>query len=317
MLGRQEEAQRALEAAIAHAGTAGDLVTLSQALDMVGCAYEDRGDIGRSRAYTERALAVAERQGDPVMIAWLRSRRGMSAFFTGDWAGARADYEAAVALDREVGTSWISAYLLLNLGRLCLAEGAWEAAARWLDESYSVATRSGHLDPLRWAQLVLAECDIVTGQAEAARRRLLPLLDHPGLEASNVTLLISMLAWAYLELGDLGQAGARIEQGMVRARAANDRRSLVEALRVQALVRMRQGRWAEAGDVLDEGLCVARAMPSPYAEARLLQVLGQLAVQQGERDPAQERLEAALAIFRRLGARKDSERVEQMVTALG
>jgi tetratricopeptide (TPR) repeat protein len=317
VLGRPDESRQALEAATAHAEAVDDLASLSHALDMVGCNYEERGEIGQSRVYAERALAVAERQGDPVMIAWLRSRRGMSAFFTGDWAGARADYTSALALDREVGTSWISAYLLLNLGRLCWAEGAWEEAAQLLEESCSVSARSGNLDPLRWAQAVLAERDVVTGQAEAARVRLLPLLNQPGQAAGNVTLLISTLAWAYLELDELGQADARIEQGIGRARAADNRRALPEVLRVLALVRVRQGRWAEAEGALEEGLALARSMPYPYMEGRLLYDYGVLHIEQGQTEWAGERLQAVLAIFLRLGARKDLERTERLLATLG
>jgi hypothetical protein len=57
-------------------------------------------------------------------------------------------------------------------------------------------------------------------------------------------------------------------------------------------------------------------MPYPYGEARLLHVYGQMHVAKGEPGPARQRLEAALAIFRRLGARKDAERVEGTLTAL-
>ena len=68
--------------------------------------------------------------------------------------------------------------------------------------------------------------------------------------------------------------------------------------------------------MLDEGLALARSMPYPYAEARLLHVHGQLLAVQGEPELARKRLEAALAIFRRLGARKDLERTEQLVATL-
>ena len=43
---------------------------------------------------------------------------------------------------------------------------------------------------------------------------------------------------------------------------------------------------------------------------------GEMHLQRGEPPQARERLEAALAIFRRLGARKDIERVEQMLATL-
>jgi hypothetical protein len=80
---------------------------------------------------------------------------------------------------------------------------------------------------------------------------------------------------------------------------------------VQSMVATRQGHWHEAEQALEEGIALAGAMPHPYAESRLLHVYGQMHLQKGEPTSARERLEVALAIFRRLGARKDIERVEQ------
>jgi hypothetical protein len=63
-------------------------------------------------------------------------------------------------------------------------------------------------------------------------------------------------------------------------------------------------------------VALARSMPYPYAEGRLLHVYGELHVAKGEPVPARERLEAALALFQRLGARKDVERVEQVIAVI-
>jgi hypothetical protein len=87
--------------------------------------------------------------------------------------------------------------------------------------------------------------------------------------------------------------------------------TLVDALWVQAMVAIRQGRWEDAERPLEEGLSLARSMPYPYGEGRLLHAAGEMHVRKGEPEPARQRLEAALAIFRRLGARKDAERVER------
>src|SRR5205085_8521486 len=105
-------------------------------------------------------------------------------------------------------------------------------------------------------------------------------------------------------------------QAVRRARGEGYGFALVEAQRVQATVAIRQGRWEEAEHVLEEGLALTRSMPNPYAEGRLLHVYGAMYAQKGEPEPAWERLEAALAIFRRLGARKDAERVEQALAML-
>jgi hypothetical protein len=96
----------------------------------------------------------------------------------------------------------------------------------------------------------------------------------------------------------------------------NYRLAWVNALRVQAMVRICQAHWDEAEQALEEGLALAHSMPYPHGQARLLQVSGEMHVKRGEPQPARERLEAALAIFRRLGARKDIERLEQMLAGL-
>jgi hypothetical protein len=128
--------------------------------------------------------------------------------------------------------------------------------------------------------------------------------------------MLSLLAQAHLDLDHVHTAVEIAAQASVRARAASQRPDLVEALRVQALVAIRQKRWDDVERALEEGLALARCMPYPYGEARLLHVYGEVHAGKGEPGPARERLEAALAIFRRLGARKDAERVEQDLAAL-
>jgi tetratricopeptide (TPR) repeat protein len=162
----------------------------------------------------------------------------------------------------------------------------------------------------------MAELDVLEGRAEAARARLLPLLDRPGLEECDVTLLLPVLAWAYLEVGQVDEASEAVGQALIRARREDMRLVVVEALWVQALIALRQGREPEATRSLEEGLTLARSMPYPYAEARLLHVYGRLHVQKGEPQAARERLEAARAIFARLGAAIDAGQVEQALAGL-
>jgi tetratricopeptide (TPR) repeat protein len=150
---------------------------------------------------------------------------------------------------------------------------------------------------------------------EEAEALLAPLLDRLGPEDSDVTRLLPVLAWAHLEQGKGDQAADEATQALVRCRREEMRPVLVEALRVQALVALRQGHPEEAARSLEEGMALARSMPYPYAEARLLTVEGERYVAQGETGLARERLEEALAIFRWLGARKDVERTLQALVA--
>jgi hypothetical protein len=206
---------------------------------------------------------------------------------------------------------------LLELGRLCLAEGAWEEGSRYLEESIDAYAESSNANMRRVAQGQLAERDVLAGNPGAARARLMAELDAPGLEERMVTqYILPVLAWAQLESGDLDAAAATAANAVRRGRTGHCRLGLVQALRVQAMVLIAQERWLVAEQCLEEGLILAQSVPYPHGEGRLLQVYGQLQASKREPQAARERLDAALRIFRRLGARVDAERTEQLLAAL-
>jgi tetratricopeptide (TPR) repeat protein len=204
----------------------------------------------------------------------------------------------------------------VGLGVLSLHEGNWEEASRYLEEGASMAARTRHLGELRAAQQALAERDLLDGRPRDALARLQTLLKDLDLEDSVLTKPMPALAQVQLALGHLDDAEVLVVPGMTRARDRCNQVDLVEWLRLQGMVGIRRGRYQDAQGVLDEAISLSRGMPYPYAEGRLLQVYGESHIQAGEPREAQETLEAALAIFRRLGARKDVERLKQDLASL-
>jgi tetratricopeptide (TPR) repeat protein len=250
------------------------------------------------------------------MTSMFTASRSLLLVLIGEWSQASTHMEEALSNSPQQGHSTPDGILRAAYGMLHLAKGNWKEAVQHLEMAAGRATRVGDLQALRQAARVLAELAILEGHAAAAVARLMPLLDRPGLAEFDVTVFLPVLAWAYLELDDLAQAEQVIAQALRRARAEQLRVILVDALRVQALILLRQRQWDEAGIALEEGLSLARAMPYPYAEARLLHVYGCLLAERDKAEPSRERLEAALAIFRRLGACKDVEYTEHLLTTL-
>jgi tetratricopeptide (TPR) repeat protein len=105
--------------------------------------------------------------------------------------------------------------------------------------------------------------------------RLLPELAEV-LEECDVPLLLPVLAWAYLELGQTDEAARTVEQALARARPEGMRLVLVEALRVRAVIALRRGQPDQTAASLEEGLETARAMPYPHAESRLMPIAERL-----------------------------------------
>jgi hypothetical protein len=194
---------------------------------------------------------------------------GWLAALAGDGQGAHADLDQALASSRQADRSWYSAYPLVILARLSLAEGAWNAATAQAQDGLALSEESDDLQAQRLAPGVLAELEILEGRPEAARARLAPLLDRPGLEECDVTMLLPVLAWAQLELGQVDLAADAVEQALKRARCEEMRLVLVEALRVQALIALRREQWAppppahRVGRPARQGESHERTPPSP------------------------------------------------------
>ena len=316
MLGRLTEALRVGEAVLPLAERVGDLNCLVGLHFDVAYIHVLRGALAAAGLAGDRAVAHAEQLGNPDLLAFALAVRGWIAVLSGAWTRARADLDRAVSVSRQTDRSWYSGYLPIFQARLSLAEGAWAAASATAQRALSLAEASGDLQALRWASTTMAEVEIREDRPDSARARLVPLLDRPGLEECDVTLLLPTLAWAQLELGQVDEAAATVAQALRRARPEAMRLVLVDALRVQALVALRRERWDAAAASLEEGLALAREMPYPDAEARLLRLDAAVQARRGELAAARERLEAAGAIFARLGARRDAAQVDRAITDL-
>jgi len=276
MLGRIEEAREADEALLPLAAAVGDEPCVMAVHRDLAYIFALRGAFTASMDHMDRSLPLAESLGNAANRSFTLAMRGWIAALRGDWQAARADLDQVPALSREADRSWYSTYPLIFRARLFLAEGDLATATALVTEALVLAESSGDLQARRWAAITMAEIEILEGHPAAARDRLVPLLDRPDLEECDVTTFLPVLGWAHLELGDVNQAAREVARALARARPEGMRLVIVEALRVQAMVALRQERWEEAERCLEEGITLARAMPYPAAEARLLHLQGQI-----------------------------------------
>ncbi|HZR40339.1 MAG TPA: AAA family ATPase [Ktedonobacteraceae bacterium] len=317
MLGQLEETCRVLtEEVIPASKASGRLWTLITALDTLSKAYEYMGDYQQERACLRQSISLAERLDDPTATAHVLYERGLNAFALGEWKRAHSDFEQAATLVSSKGQFLHATYSPHGLGLLCLAEGREEEATYYLTQALTLAQRNHDLQALCWTQGALAEWDLLAGRPAAARARLVPFLDTPGPLVSYSKDTLSLLAWAYLEMGDTDQAQVLLTQVLSTARQAYMRPSLVQALRVQTLLLSKEGCWEEAEQSLQEALMLCRKMRTPYIEAKALYTAGLVSHGRGELTLAQQRFEAAREICTRLGERFYALRIEQHLTKL-
>jgi tetratricopeptide (TPR) repeat protein len=317
MVGRLEETCRVLTEEVIPASEAtGQLWTYISALDTLTKAYEYMGNYQLTPSRAEQAMALAERLDDPAAIAHVLYGRGLNAFAIGKWQRARSDFEQAATLVGSTGQFLHATYPPHGLGLLCLAEGREEEAINYLTQALALAQRNHDMQVLCAVQGLLAEWDLLAGRAEDARVRLVPLLDTPGPQVSFSKEALAMLAWAYLELGNIEQARILLAQVLSTARQAQMSPALVQALRIQALFLSKEGNWVEVDQVLQEALMLCRKMAAPFAEAKVLFTAGLVSYNKGELAAARQQFEAAREICTRLGERLYALRIEQTLAGL-
>lgn len=311
-LGHPEDALPALEEVIPISKAMGDLSSHLHALNHAAQAHIQRGEFETARSYIDRALDTAHLRKDVVQVAFLTCSRGTLGFYLGDWKQARTDFEQAATLMREVPIAWTSSYPLLGLGQLSLVKGQWGMAARYLQEAITLAERSGDLQVLRSATTILSERDLLEGRPEVARARLDHLRERESaLGEDSGPHIIALLAWTFLEVGDVAQAQDLMARSTSRALAEHNQLALIEALRIGGMIATRQQQWHEAERCLSDALSLSQGMPCPYNEARVRYLYGLLETERATEDRATEHLTAAQTILGDLDERLYASLVER------
>ncbi|GAC1396193.1 MAG: hypothetical protein NVSMB65_15340 [Chloroflexota bacterium] len=307
--GSLDQAVSILNEAREHYERLGALGGVDSVLRELVCVHELRGDFSQAYLCNARSLTVAEEIGDPRLIASGVFLRASLEIESGAWEWARADLERAIQLVPKFARS---AYILSHFGLLAMLQGAWTDAAVALEEAVDCA--AGDMQAQVMAERYLAELDLLRDRPAAALSRLRGVLDRD--EVHDTVFMLPLVAWAHLLLGDVDRAERVAVQAVAQIRGEQTTLVLPEALRVQSLVAIERGQWTEAQQHLEEGLTLSRTMPYPYAEARLLHIYSVMESRRGAPDIALDYLDGALRSFRRLGAKRDIERVERDRAAL-
>jgi transcriptional regulator with XRE-family HTH domain/tetratricopeptide (TPR) repeat protein len=297
---------------------AGDDERAAHSATLLSGAYLAMGQVGRCAALSERMLAAAEQVREDIIIAMHTLLLGGACYVRGDWHRGRD--LIGRARQRFGGSSPAAARAVGVLAPVLIWQGAWEQARSYLDDCLQAARAIRIVLVERTALAYLAELDVLDGRPQDAVTRLRPVTAGRRAPATeDLTLdyavaLLSTLAAAHLELGDLPRARAYSARAVAEARRMGAWVQGIRALEVHGMVQARRGHRDLARAAYREGLRRAGAMPFPYGQARLLHAGGLLDWQYGDHAAAHAKFAQALAIAESLGADNDLGRLREAMT---
>jgi len=305
-LGRAEEAWQTLEEAVPRLEAVGELSRLHVALNNLGESARMAGKLRDAKTYDERGLEIAERAGDLGSVAFCLINIAQVQIATGEWDESLEHTERALDIFRRIDVDYTSLYGPALRGAVLLWKGDWEASNRDLTEALALAQQFEDRQGIEVVQAYLAELAVLDGRSDEAIERLAPLAEAEGGQLVPIRLT---LAWAFLERGELERALAVSHDAIEHGRSQQEILALADALRIQGMILAGMERFDEAGAALNGALDLTVSTGYVYAEARTREQIGRLLEAQTKSDEARAALDEALAIYRRLGAKKDVERL--------
>ena len=272
-LGEFPAAETLAGEALAQFRSRGDADGRMRALNLLGVIRFERGRLGEAEQSLAEALNLATQLGDSLTAARACNNLASAIHLRGRPDEAVGLYRGALLAYQRLGDRRGTAEAYHNLGLIYRQLGEWRNAENATDEALRHAEVVGERGLLALA---------TTGRAELMAER-----------------------------SQLAQARQELERAERWAKEAGDEVGCAEVERVRALVAYKDGDLDGALAAAEAALATARTYDRAVLAAECAALLALTLRRLGRTADAEERRDEALAGFRRLGAERLRERLEE------
>ncbi len=265
---RYDEALELLEAAAAHADTAGDLDGVLRVTALIGHVQIRRATDQEGMNHLEARLkALLARSSSPEIEA--RYARGLALV-------------------------WIALARLYTSSDRPLALAGLDAT----EHAVEFARAAADLRLVAQAEMRRGTACIDLGRYEEgieAIEAALPILEAEG-DLAGLCAALANVCEAYFQRGELVRVGQCLERGLVAAERLGDPADLALLLGRRGSHRYLLGQWRQAREDLDRSLTLSREIGATYATGNALSWLGVLSLFEGKSEVAQAYFAEAEAV---------------------
>ena len=274
---------------------------------MRGESYLRAGAPREGRAWFAEVIPVIERRGDRSALRRAINMIGVADFQLGELESAAPEFERAVELGQQDGDDLLVARATNNLGMIANIRAERERALALYAVALAAYQRLGDARGLAQSYHNIAITFRDLGDLERADENELRAIEFARDAANPTLVAQARLGRAELGYRKGDAAFAEATASRVAADFANLAEPIQEAdaLRLVGLAALAQDKLAVAGEALDRALELARRTGGALGEAEVLQGRASLRLREGDRAGMRADARAAIAIFARLQATCD------------
>ncbi len=298
---------------------AGQLSAEAAELDLIaGLIYARQGQFDAARARCSHSLEVAERLDDTAIRArtynlmGIIELRGQAASAVARFQQSLEQYEAL----RDIYGQAASHNLIANG---YFAQGAWSDADRHYRQALDFFTQLGTVYSQVLVNNNLGGIALKQGRLQDALgyyRHALALLEQSGGSLWVLGALHLNTGHAYLELGELDEAGAQLQRARDLLEQIQARDLLPELLRLFAELALHRGELDEAEQFCRQSLNLAREIGMPREEGPTLRLRGEIALAREAYGQAERYLLESCRLTHEVGDEYENARSRLALAAL-
>jgi DNA-binding CsgD family transcriptional regulator len=264
-------------------------------------------DLEAARPLLERAVARARRNGEEAEVIPMLVRLARLESEAGNCAAAdRWVAEASEAAGQQANDEMDSWVAHLE-GEIAVSRGRLEQAREHAEEARRLGRASGDAQMQRDGDVLLADIELWSGNAEAAHRRLAPRRDWAIANGPWYLGWITLALWssdieALIALDRLEEAKRVLDDLLARARPYPNPHARAIAKRCEGLLLAARGELASAIEAMDAALIEHAQRPLPLEIGRTLLEKGSIERRAKRKTAAKRTLEQSLAVLEPIDA---------------
>ena len=243
-----------------------------------GKVYAEQGNYDRAEEHFTRSLEIGRKLGNLEIMGVATNSLGILASMRGDLEGAMVHYRDAVTVYQQMDNPTSLAKTYHNIGMLHMDCERWTEALDSFEQSLEITTEHGELGMMSITYLNKAE--------------------------------------VYFALSDLSVAASYCGKALRIFEELADKLGEAEAQRVLGMVFTKKEQWSAALGLFEDSLALSESCGNPLDTAETYRELGRMYVAKGDRDPARKAFVQALDRFRQVGAERDVEETEKLLSDL-